>query len=271
MTLLRWLLYGLLPAISAVLVFVGVGGPRLAAIGIATGIAVPFGLLVAWPDWPWDLDLTAATALPWLFWSVVGAGLLGTLHDLRWLPKMVVIPLEAVLVVMLPWILSAPLRPRWSFETALVRLSLAWAGLVVVWWVLRTAAERRPGRLVPAACVLFLAGDLWLVQSRNHDLSWQLLAAGVVALATALVVASWRRPFQLGTGAILVVVLLHGGMLMACRVYAGFAAKPMLLALLSPVPLWISVHKGFDESRRTGAAIGLTLSAVMYGLAAGVL
>lgn len=271
MALLFWLLYGLLPAIAAVLLFVGVGGPRLAAFGLAAGIAVPFGLLVGWPDWPWLLDLNARTALPWLFWSVVAAGLLGTLHDLRCLPKVVVIPLEALLVLTLPWILSAPLRPRWSFEMGLVRLSIAWLGLAVVWWTLRGASERRPGKLVPAAAVMFLAGDLWLVLARQHELSWQLLAAGIAALATAVLVANYRRPFQLGTGATLVIVMLHGGMLMACRVYAEFPAKPLLLALLSPVPLWLTAHKGFDDSRRTGACIGLGLCAAMLAIAAGVL
>lgn len=269
--MLRWLLYGLLPAIAAVLVFVGVGGPRLAALGLAAGIAVPFGLLTAWPAWPWEIDLQAGTALSWLFWCVAFAGVLGTLHDLRWLPKMLTIPLEAALVVMLPWVLSAPLRPRWSFERGLLYLSVAWLGLVVVWWTLRRASETRPGMLVPAAGVLCLSGDLWLVLSRDHDLSWQLLAAGIAALATAMLVSTWKRPFQLGSGATLVIVLLHGGMLLACRVYAGFPPGALLLALLAPVPLWVSSHRNFDDSRRTGACIGLGLSAAMLGVACGVL
>ncbi len=270
MTLLRWLLYGLLPAVAAVLLFVGAAGPRYAAAGLAAGIVVPYGLLVAWPDWPWQLGTGAGTAMPWLFWSIAAAGLTGLLHDVRLLPRPLTIVCEAALVVWLPWALAAPLRRHWSFEAGLLHLGAAWCGLLLVWWALRGASERRPGMLVPLGACLCLGGDLWLVLAREHDLSWQLLAAGIAALATALLTATWRRPFQLGSGATLVLVLLHGGVLFACRVYANLPRQPLLLALLAPLPLWIAAHKAFDESRRTGACIGLAATAAMTAAAAGL-
>ena len=97
---LLWVLFGVLPAVAAVLVGVGVAGPRWLALALAVAICVPFGMADGWPPWPWQLDLLRGQPRPALWWIVLLGGLLGAAHDLRALPRAIALGGEVLLVLM---------------------------------------------------------------------------------------------------------------------------------------------------------------------------
>jgi hypothetical protein len=255
--LLRWVVFGVLPAVAAVLVGVGAGGPRLLALSLAVALCVPFGIAVDWPAWPWQLSFAHGDPLDWLWWSFVTAGVVGVCYDMRLLPKVLLLGCDVALVATLPWLLSAPLRARWTFEECVVWLSAGWLVIAATWWALRQSARVSPGMAVPLAGTMALVADTFVLRARGASLPWQLAGVGAVALGMAVATTIWRRPFVCGTGGTLAITVAHVGLLYCGRSESDLLRAPFLLALVTPLPMAIVCHKAFADGRATGAAVGL--------------
>lgn len=271
MDLLRWVLFGVLPAIAAVLLGVGVGGPRWLAIALATALCVPFGMAIDWPGWPWDLDGWRGRPQPWLWWCLAAGGVLGTCFDARLLPKWLLAPLEVALVAFVPWLLSSQLRANNTLFGCVVWLGVAWVVTFGTWWVVRRAGRARPGMMVPLVGMLALATDAWLLRRHGAGLAWEISGVGAIALLVAVGTAAWRQPFVCGTGAALCITIAHVGLLWCGHGSRELRSSAFLLALAVPWPLWLATAKGLAQRKRFGAfCVGLasaSLAAVAIGLA----
>lgn len=262
MLVLQWVLYWGLPALAAALVWVGILGPRCTALAIATAVVVPFVMAVGWPGWPWQHSDA------WFVWAVAAGGLAGTAQDLRLLPRWFAPIVDAALLAALPWLLLTPQRASWSFETALLHLTVAWLAFGCSWLALRSGFTNRPGLIVPIAAALCLGGDALVVG--HHDMQAIAAAAGL-SLLVAATTALWRAPFVCGAGTALAVTVVHGGVLLV-GYYTGHLGLPAaLLALLAPLPLGLAlrapVGRGRSSGNRMRTALGLLLTAALIGAA----
>jgi hypothetical protein len=265
--LLRWVVFGVVPAVAAVLLGVGAGGPRLLAVSLAVALCVPFGIAVDWPAWPWQLSFERGDPYQWLWWSFAAAGVVGASYDLRLLPKPLLLACDVALVATLPWLLSAPLRAGWSFEECVGWLAAGWLVIAATWWSLRQAARCSPGMAVPLAGTLALVADTFVLRARGAALPWQLAGVGAVALGMAVTTTIWRRPFVCGTGATLAITVAHVGLLYCGRTEYELLRAPFLLALIAPLPMAIGCHKSFAEGRATGAVVGVVGCAALTAAA----
>ncbi|MBL8748899.1 MAG: hypothetical protein JNK78_07055 [Planctomycetes bacterium] len=270
MDLLHWILFGVLPALASVLLFVGIGGARMLAPAIAVAMCVPFGMDAGWPDWPWHLSVSRSDPVAWFWWALAFAGVVGAAYDTKALPRTVLGCFEVALVVFVPWALSGSLRARWSFEWCVVMLGLAWTILVAIWWGLRTSSRLQPGMAVPLAGTVVFVADAILLHARGDLLGWRL--AGVAAVASGVSVATtlWRRPFVCGTGASLCITIAHAGVLWFRRSEGELTRLPFVLALLAPLGMWIATTKAFADGRTTGMAIGVLATAGLATTAIGL-
>lgn len=263
MDLLRWILFGVLPALAAVVVGVGIGGPRLLAPALATALCVPLGMSAGWPPWPWQLSVHHGDPIAWLWWSLAAAGTIGALHDLRALPRWLMFSGEVLLVALLPWLLSGDHRAGWSFEWCVVMLGAAWALLAILWWVLRRAAKVQPGMAVPLVGAIAFAADALVLRAQGGGLAWELAGVGAVALGVSVATTIWRRPFVCGVGGTLCIVLAHAGVLWTARSDSQLLAAPLLLALIAPLGLGVATTRTFAEGRATGIAVGVCVCAAL--------
>lgn len=268
MDLLHWIVFGVLPAVAAVLLGVGAGGPRFLALSLAVALCVPFGMAEGWPPWPWLLSVQNGEPFAWLWWAFAAAGLIGVSYDAKLLPKVLLLAADVVLVAALPWLLSGPLRARWSFEECVVWLSAGWLVIGLTWWVLRGVARLQPGMAVPTAGAIALLTDALVLRARGADLDWQLAGVGAVALGMAVATTIWRRPFVCGTGSTLAITVAHVGLLYCGRSEWELLRTPLLLALVTPLPMGLVMTKMFADGRATGVVVGLLGTA---GLAAGAI
>jgi hypothetical protein len=265
MDLLRWIVFGVLPAVAAVLVGVGAGGPRLLALSLALALSVPFGLLGAWPGWPWELSVHHGDPFAWTWWAIAAAGAVGVAWDAKLLPKGLLLPFELAIVAALPWLLTAPLRARWTFEQCVVWLGAGWLVVAGTWWVLRRAAKLQPGMAVPAAGAIALLADTMVLRASGAALSWQLAGIAAIALGMAVATTIWRRPFVCGTGGTLAITVVHVALLCCGRSEWQLQRAALLLALVAPLAMVVATLRQFAEGRATGAVVGLLGTA---GLAA---
>jgi hypothetical protein len=264
--LLHWLLFGVLPALAVVLVFVGVGGPRLLGLALAVAICVPMAMSVGLPDWPWSIGVRRGDPVQWLWWCLAAAGVLGAAYDLRLLPRWLLLPCELLLVVLLPWLLSGEQRAGWSFEWCVVMLGAAWLFVMLLWWVLRQAAKLQPGMTVPLVGAIALVADALVLRALGGRLGWELAGIGAVALGVSVATTIWRRPFVCGTGGTLCIALAHAGILLCDRGERHLLQTPFLLALVAPLALWLATTKLFADGRATGMVVGVLATA---GIATG--
>ncbi|MBL8728340.1 MAG: hypothetical protein JNM25_07920 [Planctomycetes bacterium] len=267
MDLLHWLLFGVLPALAVVLVFVGIGGPRLLGLALAVAICVPMAMSVGLPAWPWHIGVHRGDPVQWLWWCLVAAGVVGAAYDLRLLPRWLLLPCELLLVALLPWLLSGEQRAGWSFEWCVVMLSVGWAFVMALWWVLRQAAKLQPGMTVPLVGTIALVADALVLRAQGGRLAWELAGIGAVALGVSVATTIWRRPFVCGGGGTLCIALAHAGILLAGRGERHLLQTPFLLALVAPLALWIATTKVFAEGRATGMVVGVCATAALAAAA----
>lgn len=269
MDLLHWLLFGVLPALAVVLVFVGAGGPRLLALALAVAICVPMSMAVGLPAWPWQIGVRRGDPVQWLWWCLAAAGVVGAAYDLRLLPRWLLLPCELLLVALLPWLLSGEQRAGWSFEWCVVMLTAAWLFVMALWWSLRQATKMQPGMTVPLVGTIALGADALVLRAQHGGIAWELAGVGAIALGVSVATTIWRRPFVCGTGGTLCIALAHTGILLCGRGERQLLQAPFLLALVAPLGLWLATTKVFAESRTTGmvvgvlACAGLAVSAVL--------
>ena len=264
---LLWVLFGLLPAIAAMLLGVGVGGPRWLAVALAVAICVPFGMSDGWPDWFWRLDILHGEPRPALWWTLLLGGLLGTVYDFRVVPRSITCGLELLLVVLLPWLLSAPLRAAWTFEGCLAYLAAGWLVMAALWLGLRRSAKAQPGLPVPLAMTIALGVDAWLLYHNAGGANWQLAGVASVALGFAVITTIWRRPFVCGSGAALTITLAHTGLLLCGQSEQELLRMPFVLAWTAPLPMWLVVLPWFAKHRAVAACVAVAAVAACGGLA----
>lgn len=269
MTLLHWLLYSALPALALALLLVGVLGPRLIGLAIATSVIVPYALLKAMPPWPWVMLRTGGSGEHWLCWGVVAAGLVATLHDLRLWPRPLGTPPAVALLLAVPWFLAEPLRRGWTFERSGVHLLVAGGLFGAVWLALRGALANGAGLGVVAASLLALTGDSLVLNWKGQPVAISASSAAVVLFAV-LLAATWRKAFAVGEGACLAVAIVHGGTLLHAYYEQRLAPLVALLLWIAPVPLWLLVRKGPGKGAQgsNGRILGgLALAVLCEGVA----
>ncbi len=266
MELLQWVVFGVLPAITAVLVGVGTLGPRWLAAALAVAVCVPFGIAAGWPAWPWHLPLQGA-ALAWLWWTFAAAGVVGVGYDARLLPKPLLLAIDVVLVVAMPLLVTGEGRGAWKFETQVLWLAAAWLVLAAAWWVLRRVAKILPGLTVPLVGAIALATDAWVLRERGVTLHWQLAGVGAIALLMAVATTTWRRPFQCGTGAALTITVLHTGPLLTAHGQGQLPSWPFVLVAAVPLALGLALLRLFARRPRLGAAVGIGGCLLLAGIA----
>jgi hypothetical protein len=257
---LHWVCFGLLPALAAVLLFVGAGGSRFFSLGLAVAICVPFGMAIDWPTLPWQLDVNYGKAQHWLWWCFAAAGVVGAAYDLRLLPRWLLLGFEVALVLLMPWLVSSPLRAHWIFERGVLMLGGAWLVLMALSWVLRATAKVQHGVAVPLAATVALIADAIALRAQNATLAWHLAGIAAFALGVAVATTIWRRPFVCGTGGALCIAIVHVGVLWGDGNEAGILSAPRLLCLVAPLPMWIATRPMFAEGRATGILVGLASS-----------
>ena len=261
MDLLKWVLFGVLPAVAAVLLCVGVGGPRFLATALGVALGVPLLMANGWPGWPWNLSVDHGDPFAWLFWTVAATAVVGTCYDARVLWKPVLLTVDVVVVLAMPWLLSAPRREQWTTLHQVAWLSVAWIVLAAVWWTWRRVARQWPGIALPLASAMVLGADAFVLRERSAAGVWELSGVVACALAMAVATATWRRPFRCGTGAVLVVTVAHTGLLWLGRVEADLPRLPLLVACLAPLGLLVSFWRGFGRARGFAFACGLAVTA----------
>ncbi len=257
MDVVRWLLFGALPAAAAVLLLVGVGGARFLALALAIALCVPFALVDGWPPWPWQLSLQSGRPDLWLWWVFLAIGIVGTGYDTKLLPKPLLLAFDFLLVVSLPWLLSAPLRSGWTFEQCVLGLGAGWVVVLGGWWLQRRVAKACPGVAVPLAGAIVLAADAVVLRAMGSPSGWQL--AGVAAVALGLTVATtiWRRPFRCGTGGALAITVAHVGLLGCGRTEADLLRVPFLLVLAAPLGMGLAPLRLFARRPGMGVVVGI--------------
>ncbi len=263
MDLLRWIVFGILPAVAAVLVGVGAGGPRLLALSLGLALCVPFGLLGGWPPWPWDLSVHHGDPFAWSWWTIAAAGVVGVAYDAKLLPKAMLLLLDVVIVAALPWLLSGPLRAAWTFEQCVAWLGAGWIVVGATWWVLRRVAKLQPGIVVPAAGAIALLADTLVLRASGAELSWQLAGVAAIALGMAVATAIWRRPFVCGTGGTLAITVIHVALACCGRSEWQLTRPASLLALLAPLAMAVTATRVFADGRTTGAVVGVLGTAAL--------
>jgi hypothetical protein len=256
MDLVHWIVFGVVPAVAAVLAGVGTLGPRWLALALALAVCVPFGMAAGWPRWPWQLPWQGAP-LGWLWWAFAGAGVVGAAYDRRLLPRLLLLVAEVVLVVALPWLVAGEARGAWRFELQVLWLAGAWLLLGSAWWVLRRVARVLPGLVVPLGGTIALATAAWVLRAHGVSLHWQLAGVAAVGLLMAVATTTWQRPFRCGTGAALAIAVLHAGPLLTAHAAGQLASRPFVLAAVVPLPLGLALARPFARRHRLGAACGL--------------
>lgn len=259
----QWLVYCALPAMATTLLLVGAFGPRVLALAVAAAVLVPFALLGAVPQWPWLLLQRTASGEEWLPWLVAIAGLGGTLHDLRVWPAALGGPPAVVLSVAAPWLLLGPQRLHWSEGAAAVQLGAVTALLALVWLAQRSAARSGAAKGVLLTMVLCLAADSVVLWLAGATAALATTTAAALAGAAALALAHWRSPFAFGEGCWLVLAMVHVAALTLGHHQEALPRWSMLLACLSPAPLWLLAAapagepSAFGPPRRLAAAIAM--------------
>ena len=237
MDVVQWILWGALPAIAVVMLFVGVGGPRWLGVALAISVCVPLTVEDGLPPWFWQLDLMTGPPRSALWWLLLLSGALGSVFDLGALPRFVARIMEVVFVISLPWLLSASLRVSWSVVGCAVALASGWTFVAAVWWAIRRSAQARSGLPVPLAMVIVFAVDAWVVRETAAGADWQPAGVAAVVLGFAIVTMAWRGPFACGRGAALSMTLAHSGLLLCGRAEAELVQLPFVLAWSAPLPL----------------------------------
>jgi hypothetical protein len=270
--LLHWLLYWMLPSLALAFAWIVIAGPRCAALAVGTAVIVPFGIVVEWPPWPWELWRSGTGGGRWLVWVFAVGGLAGALQDLRVVPRWLAPVLDAALLALLPWVLLAGQRAGWRPESMLLHFVVVWFAIGGAWWALRTALVARPGVLPPIAAAAMLGGDALVLANGGNPLLWQGATVAGLAVLAAAGAAYARRPFAFGAGLALQLALMHGSLLLAGRYFGRLGAVPALLAALAPVPIGLAMRtpKARGRSFATGSrtAAGLLCSAALIAAAA---
>lgn len=261
MTLLHWLLYSALPAAALTLLLVGLAGPRLLGLVFAAAALVPHLLLKALPPLPWVLVNTGGgRGEDWLLWGTVGAGLVGSLHDLRLWPRPLGMPPALAVVFAVPWFVLETQRRGWSFEQCLVHLSIGWAALAGVWFALRGAHGSGAGLGALLIGLVALAGDAVLLVGRNGPAAAFAPGGAAAVACAALFVATWRRPFVPGEGMCLPLAVVHTGVLLLAYHSGQLAMGQALLAVLAPAPIWLATRGEIDRDSAFGPPVYVALA-----------
>jgi len=269
--LLHWLLYWMLPSLALAFAWIVVAGPRCAALAVATAVIVPFGLVVDWPPWPWELWRSGRGGGPWLVWVFAAGGLVGAAQDLRLVPRWLAPFVDGAALAGMPWLLLTNLRASWGLATVWLHLAAAGVAIGAAWWALRSALANRPGALVPIVAAAVFGGDALVLANGGNTLLWQAATVAGLALLAGAGAAALRRPFTFGPGLGLQLALMHGSLLLAGHHFGRLAVVPALLAVLAPVPMGLGLRipvpreRSFANGSRTAA--WLLLGAAMLGAA----
>ena len=206
-------------------------GGRQWAGAVALGLAfVPAFLAVErWPGVP------PPVTWHWLAWLVPVAAIAGIADALvRW-PT----PLRLLGAVTLAAVCGRALVGEWVVHAWPWRAVTA-AVIAAVAVSVNTAAERRPGALVPLSlCVAALGASVVLIGSGSAKLA-QLAGALSACLGVAVVLAWWRPTVSLSRGGVAVVAVLLPGLVLS-GYFSSYSEIPpwvYVLAAVAPACVW---------------------------------
>ena len=235
---IRAVLYGVLPALGAALLLVGLLGTRWLGVANGLGLLVTLGLLKQRrPLWPHELWAGNNDAMLWLCWGALAVGLLAALHPRRELPGWLAVPSGLACIGGNFWLVLVNPRKRWEVTECVLQHEAAIAVAAVGWLSVRRAIGARPGPLMAWALSGCLAGDAALLHFSGSTLQGQLGGAVATAFAAAAGTALWRHPFVLDRTAALPFAAIHGGLLLTGVHLSELGPVPAVLAGVAPCAL----------------------------------
>src|SRR5262245_26930160 len=126
-----FVLKGVLPAMAAALLLVGVFGPRWLGVAVAVGLFAALSLLRELPLWPGELYGSTNDYLQWLCWCGLAGGLVSP-FGAGPLPRWAAGSLSVLLLAGEVWLLLTNQRGRGGADTAVLHF-VAIAGIGGVW------------------------------------------------------------------------------------------------------------------------------------------
>jgi len=238
---LEVVLKGVLPPIGAALLLVTLGGSRLVALAVATGLFVAYGLLMkTWPELPHVL-WSQPDGRQWLVWSIVAAALVSVAEQFRVLPRQAGHTAAAILGVAAVWLVLSKVAANWSPTEALVSIGGGALILLVVLLGTRVVMSRAPATIYPAILwTLVLSVDAAVITLSGSALLGQMCGAVAAALGAAIGTVLWRRPFALTVADSTWFVLAHALFVLAGKHLGELpwsAAACLFVAPLAALPV----------------------------------
>jgi hypothetical protein len=263
------ILKGLLPAVAASLLLVGVFGQRCIGLAMGVGVFTAYALLKQFPPLPHELWSGNNDAMQWLVWSGAVAGLLALAGSEGLPPAWLGLPAGVLLLAAQVWLMllnrTQGMTPTESALTHAVPIVVCAA----TWILMRRAAGRRQDVWSAVVWTVCLAADSLLLLLSRSALQGQLAGAAAAALGTAAATALWRRPFAVGRPATFVLASLHGGLLLAGNQLAELPAVPALLAAAAPAALAFAPERQPGDGQAAFVAVSM-IAATMLGAALGL-
>lgn len=237
-------LQGVLPAIVAALLLVGLGGARLLALAAGVGLFAAYTLLKDWPALPTAL-WSAPNGTEWLLWAVAAACALALLERTGVLTGR---PAAVAAVVLAPasvHLLLLKLASRWATGDVLLHVAVGGAGVaILVLGLRRMLRTARPGPLPAIVAAALLSVDAVLLAAHGSALLGQLCGALAAAVGAGLGTMLWRRPFALAGADGTWLGLGHGLFLLAGVHLANLTWTAAVLAAIAPLLLLPLVGRG---------------------------
>ncbi|MGE3174913.1 MAG: hypothetical protein AB7O97_19960 [Planctomycetota bacterium] len=267
--LLRVVLYGVLPALAATLLLVGLLGPRLLGLSAGLGVLVSWGLLRSRvPQWPHELWAGNNDATQWLCWCLLAIGALSACCGKRLRPAALAWVAGAGALGGEVWLMLTNLRRRMDTGELLLQHGLATAAATALWLVVRRALDHRGSAAQAWLLCACLCGDSALLLLSGSALQGQLAGAIAAAFGAAAGTALWRHPFRLDRAVALPFTAAHAGFLLAGLHFSELEWLPAVLAAVAPAGLALA---GERQGGTTGASrVVLSVAAVLAPLGAAV-
>lgn len=257
--LIRVVLYGVLPALGAALLLVGIAGTRLLGVANGLGLLVTLGLLKQrMPTWPHDLWAGNNDAMLWLCWGALGVGVLAAAHPRRELPAWLSIPSGIACIGGSFWLVLVNPRKRWETTESIAQHGAAIVLTTLTWLSVRRAIGARPGPLMAWTLGGCLAGDAVLLHFSGSTLQGQMAGAAATAFAAAGGTALWRHSFVLDRAAALPFAAIHGGLLLTGVHLSELGIGAATIAGLAPAALLLCGTGGPGTSAAMRFVLGVT-------------
>ena len=249
---------GLLPAMGAVAVLVGILGRRFVSIAIASGVFAAYSLLKQLPAWPHRLWVENNDGTQWWIWSLVAAALLATFEGSRTRPARSAFVLWCAVLGAQVWLMLTNRRTNWDASTTALHTSIGAFALCLMCVTFRSTLAKPAPRLQLWAWTACLGVDAGVLALGGSVLLGQLAGALAAALGTVAALRLVRNSVQLVPGTALTLAAGHGGILFAGYHFTEPPLTALLAAACAPCCLGIAALPGMRRRPR----LALPLAAI---------